>query len=122
MKSIFLVDDSSTLRMSMAGVLSKAGFKVDEAADGDEALDKLKGWKPDLMITDLNMPNVDGITLITEARKLPGMKFVPMLMLTTESQQGKRDAAKAAGATGWLIKPVQPDALLQVIRQVLPGA
>ncbi len=122
MKRIFLVDDSTTMLMSLEGILRKAGFEVDKATSGQEALTRLKQQKPDLLITDLNMPGMDGITLIGEVRKLPGMRFMPILMLTTESQQSKRQEAKAAGATGWLVKPVQPDDLLKVIRQVVPGA
>ncbi len=122
MKRIFLVDDSATILMSLEGILKKAGFEVDKAGNGQQALDSLRQGKPDLMITDLNMPGMDGISLIREVRKLPGMRFMPILMLTTESQQSKRQEAKAAGATGWLVKPVQPDDLLRVIRQVLPGS
>ncbi len=122
MKRIFLVDDSTTMLMSLEGILKKAGFEVDKATSGPQALERLKGNKPDLLITDLNMPGMDGITLIGEVRRLPGMRFMPILMLTTESQQSKRQEAKAAGATGWLVKPVKPDQLLQVIRQVVPGA
>lgn len=122
MKKILLVDDSTTLLMSMEGVLKRAGFEVATAKSGDEALKKLAAFKPDLMITDLNMPGMDGIELIKQAKKTPAMRFKPILMLTTESQQEKRLEAKAAGATGWLVKPVKPDELLQVIRQVVPGS
>jgi len=121
MKHILLVDDSATMLMSLKGMLEISGFKVDTAADGEAALARLRGGlKPDLIITDINMPRLDGIGLIREARKL--LRFTPILALTTESQQGRRDEAKRNGATGWLVKPVGGSELLQVIRQVLPGA
>jgi len=122
MKKILLVDDSKTMLMSMEGVLKRAGFQTASASNGQEALQKLKTFKADLVITDLNMPGMDGITLIKEIKKLPGMRFKPVLMLTTESQQSKRQEAKAAGATGWLVKPVKPEELLAVVKQVVPGA
>ena len=123
MKTVLLVDDSKTMLMSLTSVLAKAGYSVETAADGVEAMSKLKGGvKPTVIITDLNMPNMDGITFIKNARRAPGVRFTPILMLTTESQQEKRTEAKAAGATGWLVKPVQPEALMNVIRQVVPGA
>ena len=121
MKTVLVVDDSKTMVMSLTGVLEKSGFAVETAGDGVEALEKL-ATSPALVITDLNMPRMDGITFIKEARKAPGMRFTPILMLTTESQQEKRAEAKAAGATGWLVKPVGSDDLLQVVKQVLPGA
>ncbi len=121
MKTVMLVDDSPTMLMSIQSVLSKAGLAVETAKDGQEALDRLKsGLKPDLVISDVNMPRLDGISFVRAART-SGLRFTPILMLTTESEQGKRDDAKRAGATGWITKPVQPDALLGVIRQVLPG-
>ena len=121
MKSVFLVDDSATMLMSLKGTLEISGFKVDTASDGEAALTKLKaGLRPDLIITDINMPKLDGIGLIREARKL--LRFTPILALTTESQQAKRDDAKRNGATGWLVKPVGGAELVKVIKQVLPGA
>jgi two-component system chemotaxis response regulator CheY len=121
MKSVFLVDDSATMLMSLKGTLEMSGFKVDTASDGEAALGRLKGGlKPDLIITDINMPRMDGIGLIREARKL--LRFTPILALTTESQQARRDEAKKCGATGWLVKPVGGADLIKVIRQVLPGA
>ena len=121
MTTVMLVDDSPTMLMSIQSVLAKAGMKVETAKDGQEALDRLKaGLKPNLIISDVNMPRLDGISFVREARKA-GLRFVPILMLTTESEQKKRDEAKQAGATGWLVKPVQPEALLGVVRQVLPG-
>ncbi len=121
MKTIFIVDDSTTMVMSLKSSLEIAGFKVETAADGQQALDKIKkGLKPDLMITDINMPKMDGIELIRETRKV--LRFTPILTLTTESQQAKRDEAKKLGASGWLVKPIASADLVKVIRQVLPGA
>ncbi len=122
MKKIMLVDDSMTLLMSMQGVLKRAGFEVATASSGHQALRDMGAFAPDMVITDLNMPGMDGIEFIRETKKLAAMRFKPMLMLTTESQQGKRDEAKRAGAMGWLVKPVAPEQLTQVVRQVLPGA
>ena len=121
--TIMIVDDSPTMLMSIEGILSKAGLGVVKAASGEEAVTTLQGGtKPNLLITDLNMGAMDGIELIRRVRKLPGLQFIPILMLTTESQQEKRNEAKSAGATGWIVKPVDPDALLKVIRQLVPGA
>lgn len=123
MKTIFLVDDSGTMLMSLSEILQRAGFQVKIALNGQDALDQFKaGAKPDLVITDQNMPGLTGIELIRETRKLPAFRFTPILMLTTESQQAKRQEGKAAGATGWLVKPVAGKDLLGVIKQVLPGA
>jgi len=122
MTMIFLADDSATMLMSLSEILQKAGFKVVTAVDGWDALNQFKaGTKPDLLITDLNMPGLNGIELIRETRKLATFRFMPILMLTTESQQAKRQEAKAAGATGWLVKPVASKDLLAIIKQVLPG-
>ncbi|CAK0776154.1 Chemotaxis protein CheY [Azospirillaceae bacterium] len=123
MKTIFLVDDSPTLLMSMESVLTKAGFQIKKANSGEAAVEQLRGGlKPDLVITDLYMGAMNGIELIKAIRKMSPFRFTPILMLTTESQQDKRADAKAAGATGWLVKPVQPNDLLKVIKQVVPGA
>ena len=121
MTTIFLVDDSATMLMSLKATLEIAGFKVDTAGDGEQALAKIKsGLKPDLIITDINMPKMDGIELIRQVRKL--LRFTPILTLTTESQQAKRDEAKTLGASGWMVKPVGGADLIKVIRQILPGA
>ena len=121
MTTIFIVDDSATMVMSLKITLEISGFKVETAVDGEQALAKIKnGLKPDLIITDINMPKMDGIELIREVRKL--LRFTPILTLTTESQQAKRDEAKKLGASGWLVKPVGGADLVKVIRQVLPGA
>ncbi|MGM0834191.1 MAG: response regulator [Pseudomonadota bacterium] len=123
-KRIFLVDDSSTIIMSLSNILKQAGYAVGSASDGEAALEKLKGLsqKPDLIITDINMPKMNGLELIKAVKALPGYRFVPILVLTTESQQARRDEAKKAGATGWLVKPVQGTELVNVIKQVVPGA
>lgn len=122
-KTVLLVDDSATMLMSVKANLEMNGFKVETAEDGLKAVAKIRGGcKPDLIITDINMPNMNGIELIQQARTLPGMRFTPILALTTESQQAKRDEAKRLGATGWLVKPVSGPDLLKIIKQVLPGA
>ena len=121
-KTIMIVDDSSTMLMSLRNSLEIAGFKVLEANDGSVALKTLQGGaKPDLIITDINMPIMGGIEFISKARALGGFRFIPILALTTESQQGKRDEAKKLGATGWLLKPVSGTDLNKIIKQVLPG-
>ena len=122
MKTVLLVDDSTTLLMSMKAILEKAGYAVETAPGGDAALKKLATLKPNILITDLNMPGMDGITLIKEVKKNPAFRFMPALMMTTESQQEKRTEARAAGATGWLVKPVKPEDLLEVLKKLLPGA
>jgi two-component system chemotaxis response regulator CheY len=120
-KTVFIVDDSATMLMSVKQTLEMGGFKVETAQDGLEAFNRVKGGlKPDLVITDINMPNMNGIDFIRNARTI--LRFTPMLALTTESQAAKRDEAKKLGATGWLVKPVAGPELLKVVKQVLPGA
>jgi two-component system chemotaxis response regulator CheY len=122
-KTILVVDDSGTMVLSLKNNLEIAGFSVVTAGDGMKGLERLlSGPKPDLIITDINMPNMGGIEFIGKARVLPGFRFTPILVLTTESQQARRDEAKKAGATGWMVKPVGGADLLKVVRQVLPGA
>jgi two-component system, chemotaxis family, chemotaxis protein CheY len=102
--------------------LTGAGFIVVEAGDGADAVKKLTaGTKPNLVITDLNMPNMDGISLIKEIRKMGTLKFTPILMLTTESTDDKKKEGQAAGATGWIVKPFNPEQMLKVIAKVLPS-
>jgi two-component system chemotaxis response regulator CheY len=120
--TILIVDDSATILMSMSAILKKSGFEVATATDGQDAMAKVGSVRPNLIISDLNMPRMDGMTFLKEVRKTPGQRFTPILMLTTESEPAKRQEAKAAGATGWLVKPVTPEGLLTVIRQVLPGS
>ena len=119
MTSILAVDDSASMRQMVSFTLKSAGYDVTEAEDGVVALDKAKSGAFDLVITDVNMPNMDGITLIGELRKLPNFKFTPLLMLTTESSSDKKMAGKNAGATGWIVKPFNPDQLLAVIQKAL---
>ncbi len=122
-KTIMIVDDSATMLMSLRNTLEIGGFKVLSASDGQLALDQLtSGAKPDLIITDINMPNMGGIEFIAKARVLSGFRFTPILVFTTETQQAKRDDAKKLGATGWLVKPVSGADLTKIIKQVLPGA
>ncbi len=119
MAKILAVDDSASMRQMVSFTLKGAGHDVVEAVDGVDALAKAKGEKFDLVISDVNMPNMDGIELIKELRALPDFKFTPMLMLTTESAGDKKQQGKAAGATGWIVKPFNPDQLLATIGKVL---
>ncbi len=117
--SILAVDDSASMRQMVAFTLKGAGYDVVEAADGVEALNIAKSRSVNLVITDVNMPNMDGISLIKELRTLPSYKFTPLLMLTTESGADKKQQGKAAGATGWIVKPFNPDQLLNTVKKVL---
>ncbi len=119
MATILAVDDSASMRQMVSFTLKGAGYDVVEAADGKDALDKAKGQQFDLVISDVNMPIMDGITLIKELRALTEYKFIPLLMLTTESGDDKKIQGKSAGATGWIVKPFNPDQLLATINKVL---
>jgi len=119
MANILAVDDSASMRQMVSFTLKGAGHTVVEAVDGVDALAKAKGAKFDLVISDVNMPNMDGVTLIKELRALPSYKFTPMLTLTTESGMDKKMEGKQAGATGWIVKPFSPDQLLATIKKVL---
>jgi two-component system, chemotaxis family, chemotaxis protein CheY len=118
-KVIMTVDDSASVRQMVAFTLSGAGYEVVEAVDGQDALAKFPGQHVDLVITDLNMPNLDGIGLIRAIRSGAANKFVPIIMLTTESQDTKKQEGKSAGATGWIVKPFKPEQLLGVLKKVL---
>ena len=118
-KTIMTVDDSASVRQMVSFTLKKAGYEVVEACDGKDALVKLDGITVNMMLVDLNMPNMDGISLIRAVREMASFKFLPMIMLTTESQASKKQEGKAAGATGWIVKPFKPDQLLAVIKKVL---
>lgn len=118
-KTIMTVDDSNSIRQMVGFTLKRAGFEVVEAVDGKDAMSQLDTTIIDMLITDLNMPNMDGIELIKEVRAKTQYKFIPIVMLTTESQDGKKQEGKAAGATGWIVKPFKPDQLLSVINKVL---
>lgn len=117
--SILTVDDSASLRMAIRIALTGAGYAVTEAGDGVEGLAKAAATRFDLIVTDLNMPNMDGLTMIRELRKQPAQAGVPIIFLTTESDADMKAQAKAAGATGWLVKPFVPDQLVKVARKVL---
>jgi two-component system chemotaxis response regulator CheY len=119
-RTILVVDDSVTIRQMVSFTLKEAGFSVVEASDGQEALERLSSQRMDVILTDLNMPRLDGIGLIRALRGRPASKYTPVLMLTTESQESKRQEGRSAGATAWLVKPFHPDKLLQVIAKVLP--
>lgn len=121
-QTVLIVDDSVTMRDMVAFTLTGAGFQVVQAGDGHEAVGKLtNGSKPDLVVTDLNMPGMDGISLIREIRKMPTLKFTPILMLTTESSDDKKAEGRAVGATGWIVKPFNPEQFLKVLKKVLPA-
>lgn len=119
MTKILAVDDSTSMRQMVSFTLKGAGYDVIEASDGQEALEKAKSDQVDLVLSDVNMPIMDGISLIRELRGLPNYKYTPMLMLTTESATDKKSEGKAAGATGWIVKPFNPDQLLNTIKKVL---
>lgn len=118
-KMILTVDDSATMRQMVAFTLSKAGYGIIEAEDGVAALEAVKGQRIDLVITDVNMPRMDGITLLKNLRGLPEFKFTPILILTTESGQDMKQKGKENGATGWIVKPFSPEKLLDVVGKVL---
>jgi two-component system chemotaxis response regulator CheY len=121
--AVLVVDDSPTMVMSLKTTLVMGGFQVETAGNGRAALDKVQsGFKPNLVLTDINMPVMGGMELIRNIRALPHLKFVPILTLTTESEASKREEGKRAGATGWLVKPLSGNDLIAVIRKVLPGA
>ncbi len=118
-KTVMTADDSASVRQMVGFTLRQNGYEVVEAVDGQDALKKLEGTRVDMLITDLNMPNLDGIGLIKGARALPACKFMPIIMLTTESQDSKKSEGKAAGATGWIVKPFKPEQLIAVVKKVL---
>ncbi|MFT7243740.1 MAG: two-component system chemotaxis response regulator CheY [Candidatus Azotimanducaceae bacterium] len=119
MSKILAVDDSASMRQMVAFTLKGAGYEVQEACDGAEALEFAKGNHYDLVLSDVNMPNMDGLTLTRELRSLPEYKFTPILVLTTESGGDKKMEGKSAGATGWIVKPFNPDQLLNTIKRVM---
>jgi len=118
-KSIMTVDDSTSVRQMVTFTLREAGYHVLEAVDGKDALSKIQSSPIHMLITDLNMPNMDGIELIRNIRAGSTCKFIPIIMLTTESQVEKKMEGKAAGATGWIVKPFKPEQLLAVVKKVL---
>ncbi len=119
MIKIMTVDDSASMRQMVRFTLRGAGYEVVEAVDGSDALDKMEQHCINLLITDINMPNLDGIGLVRKVREHSAYKFLPIILLTTESQESKRMEGRAAGATGWIVKPFKPDQLLNVIKRVI---
>jgi two-component system chemotaxis response regulator CheY len=117
-KTALTVDDSKTMRDMVKYTLTQAGYAVIEAGDGQEALQVVNGKKIDVVVTDLNMPNMNGIELIRALRAKPEFKFTPILMLTTEADDTKKTEGRNAGATGWIVKPFQPEKLVQVVNKV----
>jgi len=118
-KAVLVVDDSVSMRQMVSFTMKEAGFDVIEGSNGQEAIARVQGKSVHLVITDLNMPVMDGMTMIRQLRAKPEFKFTPILMLTTESQQEKKLEGKAAGATGWIVKPFNPEQLLQVVGKVV---
>jgi len=118
-RTILTVDDSTSMRNMVKATLQSAGYGVVEAVDGQEALDYARDNAVDLVISDVNMPRMDGITLVSELRTLPGYRLTPLLLLTTESSQEKKMEGKRAGATGWIVKPFNPVQLLATLKRLL---
>ena len=120
-KTIMIVDDSASLRQVVGIALRGAGYEVLEASDGRDALGKLKGQKVHLMISDVNMPNMDGISFVKAIKQIPAYKFTPVVMLTTESQDAKKKEGQEAGAKAWVLKPFKPEQMIGVVQKlVLP--
>ena len=118
-KNILVVDDSDSMRQVINITMSKSGYNVIEACDGKDALGKLGGQKINLVICDVNMPVMDGITFLKEMKKKPAHKFTPVVMLTTESQESKKMEGKAAGARAWIVKPFKPEILLSAAEKLI---
>jgi len=118
-KTIMLVDDSASLRQVVGIALRGAGYEVIEGCDGKDALTKLTGQKVHLVISDVNMPNMDGITFVKNLKQMPAYKFTPVIMLTTESQEGKKQEGQAAGAKAWVVKPFQPTQMLAAVAKLV---
>lgn len=118
-KTVLVVDDSASLRQVVSIALKGAGYEVVEACDGRDALKKLNGIKVNLVISDVNMPNMDGITFVKEMKKLPQFKFTPVIMLTTEGQEAKKLEGQAAGAKAWVVKPFQPAQMLAAVGKLI---
>lgn len=118
-KTILIVDDSASIRQIVSYTLKGAGYDVIEGIDGADALTKLDGQKIHLIICDVNMPNVDGISFVKEVKKSPDYKFIPIIMLTTESKEKKKMQGQAAGAKAWVVKPFQPDQMLNAVSRLI---
>jgi two-component system, chemotaxis family, chemotaxis protein CheY len=118
-KTIMVVDDSLSIRQVVGIALKQAGYDVIEGCDGKDALAKLTGQKVNLIISDVNMPNMDGISFVRELKTRPAYKFTPVLMLTTESQEDKKAQGQAAGARAWMVKPFKPETLLAAVQKLV---
>jgi two-component system chemotaxis response regulator CheY len=118
-KTILFVEDSASVRQVMNSTLTREGYEVILACDGQDALAKLNGTKIHLIISDVNMPNMDGLTFVKTAKQLPAYKFTPIIMLTTENQAVKMNEGKAAGVKAWIVKPFQPPQLLAAVAQLI---
>ncbi|MBI5234906.1 MAG: response regulator [Deltaproteobacteria bacterium] len=118
-KTVMIVDDSASIRQVVNLTLRKVGYDVIEASDGQDALRKLANVKVNLLICDVNMPNMDGITLLKSLKALPNYKYVPVIMLTTESQEAKKQEGKAAGAKAWVVKPFKPEQMLEAVSKLI---
>ena len=118
-KTILVIDDSASLRQAVSIALKSAGYEVTEAVDGKDALSKLDGSKIHLVICDVNMPVMDGITFVKEIKKLPRYRFVPVVMLTTESRESRKEEGQLAGAKAWMVKPFRPEQILYAVSKLL---
>lgn len=118
-KTILVVDDSASLRQVVSLTLKRAGYEVMEAGDGREALGKLDGVRVNLIVSDVNMPNMDGIAMVQEIRKDPTNRFTPIIMLTTESQDAVKQKGKEAGVKAWMVKPFKPDQMLNAVSKLV---
>lgn len=118
-KKILVVDDSASMRQVVSMALKGAGYETIEATDGKDALAKLNGERINLVISDVNMPNMDGITFLKELKKLPNYKFTPVIMLTTESQEARKEEGRMAGAKAWVVKPFQPQQMLAAVNKLV---
>ncbi len=119
MKTVMTIDDSASIRQVVSITLKKAGYEVIEAHDGKDALSKLTGQKIHLMLCDVNMPNMDGISFLKQIKQDPNYKFTPIIMLTTESQEAKKMEGKAAGARAWVVKPFKPEHMLATVEKLI---
>jgi two-component system chemotaxis response regulator CheY len=118
-KTVLIVDDSASIRQVVSMTLKGAGYDVIEGCDGKDALSKLDGRKVHLIISDVNMPNMDGITFLKNVKQLPAYKFTPVIMLTTEAGEGKKEEGRAAGAKAWVVKPFQPAQMLAAVSKLI---
>ncbi len=118
-KTIMVIDDSASIRQVVKFTLSTAGYNIIEACDGKDALNKIIGQRINLIVCDVNMPNMDGITFLKSLKSLPSHKFTPVIMLTTESQESKKQEGKLAGARAWVVKPFKPEQMLEAVSKLI---